>query len=463
MNDRPKAGLLPLYLKLYDDTWPDLREGFAPFLQAVHDHFTAQGIDVVRAEPCRVGREFRAAVSRFEKADADLIITLHLAYSPSLESVDALATTRLRLLMLDTTMDFDFGPGVQPDRIMFNHGIHGVQDLAALLRRKGKAFEIVAGHVTESDVLDRAAGIARAAYAARCVKDCRVLRMGNSFKGMGDFAVSNDVLWDQLGVTVTQASASSLAADVEQVFDADVDAEMCLDRQRFDVDVSEETHRRSVRVGLGLRRMLEKGGYAAFSMNFLAFDSSEAPVDTVPFLEASKAMARGIGYAGEGDVLTAALVAALAKAFGRTTFTEIFCPDWKGGSLFLSHMGEINPEVAGEKPRLCEKDFPWTPAKNPAIIACAPKPGSATLVNLAPGPADTFRLILSPVEVLEDAATPAMRDTIRGWIRPACPLEHFLEQYSIYGGTHHSALMLGRHVEAVTAFATFMGIEAKVI
>ena len=130
MNDRPKAGLLPLYLKLYDDTWPDLRERFAPFLHAIHEHLAAQGIDVVRVEPCRVGREFRAAVSRFEKADADLIITLHLAYSPSLESVDALAATRLRLLLLDTTMDFDFGPGVQPDRIMFNHGIHGVQDLA---------------------------------------------------------------------------------------------------------------------------------------------------------------------------------------------------------------------------------------------------------------------------------------------------------------------------------------------
>ena len=121
----------------------------------------------------------------------------------------------------------------------------------------------------------------------------------------------------------------------------------------------------------------------------MAFDRSDGSLNAVPFLEASKAMARGVGYAGEGDVLTAALVGALSRAFGDTTFTEIFCPDWSGNSLFLSHMGEMNPDIAGEKPRLVEKPFPYTQAQNPAILACAPKPGPAVFVNLTPGPDDT--------------------------------------------------------------------------
>ena len=62
----------------------------------------------------------------------------------------------------------------------------------------------------------------------------------------------------------------------------------------------------------------------------------------MPFLEISRLMERGIGYAGEGDVLTAALVGALMKVYAETTFTEMFCPDWKGNSIMLSHMGEIN-------------------------------------------------------------------------------------------------------------------------
>jgi len=242
-----------------------------------------------------------------------------------------------------------------------------------------------------------------------------------------------------------------------------VDAEMERDREAFNVEAPGEPHRRSVKLGLALRACLEEGGFGAFSANFLAFEGAGGPVDTVPFLEISKAMSRGVGYAGEGDVLTAALVGALLGAWERTTFTEIFCPDWKGSSLFLSHMGEINPAVAAAKPLLCERPFPYTGAKDPAVLACAPAPGEAVLVNLAPGPEDSFTLIASPVEVLGDGTHPEMRTKVRGWIRPRRPVADFLEAYSRAGGTHHSALVLGDHIEGVGAFARLSGLGLEVI
>jgi L-arabinose isomerase len=454
-----RAGLLPLYLQLYDETVPEVLPQFESFLDQVVYGLTALGVEVSPAEVCRVAPQFRAAVDQFEEDGVDLIITLHLAYSPSIESVDALASTSLPILLLDTTMDHDFGMDVDPARIMFNHGIHGVQDLASMLRRRGKPFEIVAGHVTESNVLARAADIARAAHAARLFRNTRALRIGESFRGMGDFAVSEALLLERFGIHVEEVTAQALAFEVEEVSDTDLRAELESDAARYLLDLPEEVHCRSLRVGLGVRRLLENDGYTAFSMNFLAFDSGEGPVDTVPFLEASKAMARGLGYAGEGDVLTAALVGALNGAFGRTTFTEIFCPDWRGNALFLSHMGEVNPEVAVTRPRIHEKPFPFTPAQNPAILTCPVTPGPAALVNLAPGPHDAFGLIAAPVEVLGDATHPAMRDAVRTWIRPACPVAEFLERYSRHGGTHHSALALDVPAEAVLAFARMLGLE----
>ncbi len=328
-----------------------------------------------------------------------------------------------------------------------------------MLRREKVPYDVVAGHVCQSDVLKRAAGYAKAAYAARSFTHSHLLRIGQAFDGMGDFRVEESALQKAFGMTVDEISTDVLRDFVQNVTDREIDEEIQLDRDRFETDVPDDVHRQSVRVGLGLRRLLESGGYNAFSQNFLAFDNPNPPVDTVPFLEASKAMSRGIGYAGEGDVLTAALVGALARGFGRTTFTEVFCPDWKNSALFLSHMGEINPEVAGEKPLLCEKDFPWTKAQNPAIVACSPAPGPAVLVNLAPGPADTFRLILAPVDVLEDTRNPALRATVRGWIRPRIRLEDFLERYSMAGGTHHSALVLGEWMEAIGAFASYVSVE----
>lgn len=463
MNTRPKVGLLPLYLQLYDDVRPEAREHFTPFVEDIARRLSEMGLEVITGGIARLEPEVRAAVDDFARRGADLLITLHLAYSPSLESAGSIAESRLPVLLLDTTMDAEFGLDVAPDRIMYNHGIHGVQDLACVLRRMGKSYHVVAGHVTESRVLERVAAIGRAAFAASRLRNMRALRIGESFRGMGDFAVREDVLARSIGAGIDTVDTRPLAAAVQDVTPREVEEELERDRSRFTVEAPDDVHRRSVRVGLGLRRLLDTENYGAVSVNFLAFDSADGPVDTVPFLEASKAMARGLGYAGEGDVLTAFLVGALASGFGRTTFTEMFCPDWRGESVFLSHMGEFNPDCAGERPRIVEKDFPWTPACNPAILTASPKPGPALLVNLAPSPHDALDLIVAPVEVLADAERPEMRDGIRGWIRPAVDLTEFLEAYSRLGGTHHCALVHDGDIEALTAFADFAGLPCSII
>ncbi len=456
---RPKVGLLPLYLALYDQTDRTRRDKFQPFLDTIAGGFAEDGIDVVRGEICCVETEFRAAVARFEQEDVQLIVAVHLAYSPSLESAAALCETKIPLLFLDTTMDFDFGPTVDPSRIFYNHGIHGVQDLASVLHRRGRHYEFAVGHIDDPDLMPRACGIARAACAAWRFRTTKVLRIGGAFAGMGDFAVDDVLLEEKLGPKVTQIGIAELAPAVEAVSDADIAAEVEADAERFVIVLDEAVHRASVRVGLGLRRLLDEGGYTAFSMNFTAFDTPDGPVDRVPFLEASKAMARGMGYAGEGDVLTASLVGALNATYGDTTFTEIFCPDWKGNSLFLSHMGEVNPAIAKGKPRLIELDFPYTPAQNPAIPACTFMPGDATLVNLLylNEAKREFGILAEEMEVLEEPENTTMGDCIRAWIRsPSLPLDQFLEFYSRCGGTHHSALMRGDYSDQVETMAEFL-------
>jgi L-arabinose isomerase len=463
MSERPRAGLLPLYLKLYDESNPGAREFLEKYLGEVAEGLGARGLEVQTAPVCRLEPEFASAVSDLEKYGVDAIVTLHLAYSPSEESVGPLSETYLPVVILDTTPDAEFGRDVDPGRIMYNHGIHGVQDMANILRRRGKRFEIVAGHFRQSEVLDRCADLVRAARAAARFGSTRALRIGEAFKGMGDFSVPEKTLKKVLGVSVKQIAPADLIPYVQKVPDEAVKDELARDAKAFVVDCPPEVHERSLRLGLGLRALLREGDYGAFSMNFLAFDSAEGPVNTVPFLEISKAMARGLGYAGEGDVLTASLVGALLSAWPKTTFTEIFCPDWKGNSLFLSHMGEINPKVSAEPALLCEKPFPYTPAQNPAVLACAPAPGEAVFVNLAPGPEDSFTLIAVPVEVLGDAESPEMKNKVRGWMRGRLPVAELLEEYSRAGGTHHSALVLGEHVEALRAFARLAGLGFNLI
>lgn len=457
----PKVGLLPFYLKLYDDLMPERRAEFDPFVQRIADGLAKRGLTVSTAPVCRTADEFAGAVRTVEHDGADAVVTLHLAYSPSLEAIDVFCESTLPLILLDTTMDADFSIAVSPDRIMYNHGVHGVMDFASLLRRRGRAFDIVAGHDSDPATLDRTAALARAAVAAAELRGTRALRVGTAFRGMGDFAVPETVLKERFGITVHEVDLEALDAAIRTVDETVVGHELTADRRRYDCDLDADEHRRSLRVGLGLRQLLEAGGHGAMSVNFQAFDGSPRVADTMPFLEISKAMARGIGYAGEGDVLTASMVGALARAFGAATFTEIFCADWAGDTLFLSHMGEISPAVATGRPRVFAKPFfvPGVPA--PAVLTCAVKPGPAVFVNLAPGPDDGFTLIVAPVEVLaeDERLDPGMFDVVRAWIRPRLPVAEFLEAYSRVGGTHHSALVLGDLAEAVAAFGRHIGAE----
>lgn len=453
----PKIGLLPMYLELYDRSMPELRAKIDAFRETIAEELGKRELDVVAAPVCRVKDEFSGAIRAFEAEKVDAVVTVHLAYSPSLESSEVLAATKLPIIILDTTPAYDFGPEQEAEEILYNHGIHGVQDMCNLLIRNKKQFFIEAGHWKESDVLDRIAGCARAVKAANSIRNAKVGRIGEPFKGMGDFDVARDVLRDTIGVETVLYDFSAGAELIRLVKEEEIEEEIALDRKTYGMDkVQEEVHRKSSRVNIAVRKWIESEKLTAFTANFMATqDQPGFPVMT--FLEAGKAMARGIGYAGEGDVLTAALVGALLSVYPETTFTEMFCPDWKGNSIFLSHMGEYNIKLSAERPVLAEKDFPYTNADNPVVAYGRLKGGEAVLVNLAPSSDNSYTLIVSGVEALDIQSEDRMKESVHGWIRPSIPVADFLMQYSTAGGTHHVALVYGNVAGEICKFGEIMG------
>jgi len=458
-----KIGLLPLYIKLYDDSWPELRAGVDGFYQTVARELENRELDVVTSPVCRIKAEFESAVRLFEAQKVDAIVTLHLAYSPSLESADVLARTQLPLIVLDTTPVFDFSPVQNPDEILYNHGIHGVQDMCNLLLRNGKSFLIEAGHWEKSDVLDRIKDCVKAVTIAENIKNARVGRLGGAFSGMGDFALPDDMLQSAIGIETVDFCGSDGSKLFEEVTNEQIDEEIERDRLDFAADdLNRDIYRQSAKANLAVRKWIEKNDLTAFTANFMGI-TKQCGIPCMPFLEASKAMARGTGYAGEGDVLTAALTGALLSVYPETSFVEMFCPDWANNSIFISHMGEMNVNLAAEKPVLKEKDYPFTDADNPVVAYGRFKGGEAVFVNLAPVKGDSFTLILAPVDMLEVQGEDKMEDSIHGWFKPKMPVAEFLAEYSKNGGTHHAAIVYGDALGVLKNFAEIMDWKSIVI
>ena len=455
------VGLLPLYVALYDEAVPELRPHVEAHCEDVRTALEGAGLTVVAAPICRVAAEFEQAVADFEQAGVDAILTVHLAYSPSLEAENALSRTELPLIMLDTTPSETFDEDTDPGELMFNHGIHGVQDLCNRLVRRGKRFDIHAGHLTGSDVLARVRHSVEAAAIVRALRSARVGLVGEVFDGMGDFRVDFDDLRTDLGPTVVRADAGlPMASEIPQ---SDVESELAGDRERFDADPEAwEAHRDSVRAGLALRSWVAENELTALTVNFLAAAPSHPMLPVMPFVECSTLMARGIGYAGEGDVLTAALVSALMRVFPDTTFTEMFCPDWRGDAVFLSHMGEVNYRVTEGRPVLRRLPFPYTDAADPSVAYATLRGGRATMVNLAPFGAGRYRLTLAPGEMRVVRKPNRLASLMNGWFRPERGLVPFLEEFSRGGGTHHSALVYAEPEQVasvLTSVASFLDLE----
>lgn len=459
---KPKIGFMPLYIKLYDDVGlAELHAQLADFYEVLAKGFEDKGIDVVRSAFCCVKDEFRAAVDKFEAEDVDCIVTWHAAYSPSLESIDVLAATKLPIVILDTTIYYEGGPAVGSELINPNHGIHGVMDMTNLLMRAGKPYAIAAGHYPTSDVMDRVIGYIKAAVAAKALPGSKVGTIGGSFDGMGDFLVSDEEMKERFGVDVIYAK-KDLIAIKEKVTDAEVQAEIARDLEECDVlgEIDPAVHEMTERNCLAVRRWIEENGLGAFTVNFRQIIPADG-LEIMPFMETSKQMAAGTGYAGEGDVLTAAFTGALMKGFDTAAFVEIFCPDWRGDTLLLSHMGEYNRKVASGRPELKQIPFTFGDAADPVVTYGCYQPGEAVFVNVF-RTQDDFAMLIAPVE-MQAAVEDRFEGTVRGWMKPQMPVARFLEKISRAGVTHHSSLVYGAKPEELEFFAKLLGLDVVML
>lgn len=457
-----KIGLLPLYIQLYDITSPQVRPRLEAFYEGIVREFTKRGLIVEKSDFCRIKSEFTKTLAVFEEAKVDAIVTLHMAYSPSLESIEALAATKLPIIVLDTTETLEFTPTQSSGEIMYNHGIHGVMDMCSMLKRYGKPYAIASGHYLESDCIDRVCGYVRAAAAAAALGRARVGLIGGAFEGMGDFAVAPEELKERFHISVEDVDPNVLVRLRKELSQDVIREEITKNKAAFtfDEDIDLAEYEEAVADCLALRYCIKEKEYTAFSVNFQKI-GARCGLETMPFIECCKAMERGIGYAGEGDALTAAFTGALLSGYPETGFVEIFCPDWKNNMLFLSHMGEVNYRVTDGKPFLCRKGKA-VDKRNTYAGYGRMKGGKGVYVNISRGKED-YQLLLAPTQMLS-FDTDNFPRTIRGWMKPASgTTAEFLENLSRNGATHHSSFVYGATVEELIFFGQLLALETVVI
>ncbi len=467
--NRIKIAYLPFYTKLYDDEDPKQRDPLFAYMKTLVSLIESQGFDVVLPDDdlCCVKEEFEAAVEKFNKDDEIVaVVTQHTAYSPSLQALEAVLKLKAPIIVFDTTMHYEFlGAARYEDRIFPNHGIHGVMEFCSMLKRNGVNYTIAAGHVNGGSVIKELSGYIRAAAAAKAFKSIKVGKAGGTFEGMGDFVISDEDYLAKIGGRVYHLTPEIMDKYLPLVTEAEIAEEVGYDVQHYDVRVKNmENYVAATKTGLAMRKWMDDEALDGVTVNFL--HTYENGLPKMPFIECCKVMERGLGYAGEGDTLTAGLCSALTKVYPLVTFCEPFCPDWENDILFLSHTSEMNTRLSRFKPVVSDLPFPYNESGDTVTIGGAFPAGQAVLVNLVPVDAGSgkFDLVLADVNMLEKGfATGAYEKAIQGWLDPKMPLPEFLKKYSYAGGTHHSVLVYDVTTDELAAFGKMMGFNPVII
>jgi L-arabinose isomerase len=461
-GSRPRIGLLGIMQSLYDEMLPGITERQGAYARELGAALSrAAGIEVVVAEPAKGRDEIEAVVASFERDELDGLIVVMLTYGPAMRVAHALTETRLPVCLANVQPESTVTGAWDMADLTYNQGIHGAQDTANALVRAGRPFHVATGDWHSASFADGIGRWAHAAAAAARWRRLRVAIFGGAMNDMGDIRVDVHTLLRTLGPQVDTLAVGVLARAVEAVEPDAVRALIEDEDERFEIDprLSGEEREDHARMQLALAQVLRDGGYGAYSTHFGAI-AEDGRFARLPLAAASSLMAEGIGFAAEGDALTAALMSAAQDLLGPTQFTEMYAMDFPRDAVLMSHMGEGNWALAREdRPvRLIKRPLGIGGLEDPPTFLFQYRPGPVTLATLVALGGERFRLVVAEGQILDTETLPAL-EMPYGFFAPDTGLRPCMDAWLRLGGPHHQVLNPGRHAGTWQLLCEATGIE----
>jgi L-arabinose isomerase len=457
---KPRIGILGIMQDLYDDMIPGIaqrQEGYAAELAA----YLSDVADFIPSKAIKYREDAERAMREFEDADLDGVLVVMLTYGPAMRVARLLSESRLPICLANIQPEPTVTPAWDMADMTYNQGVHGAQDTANAMVRAGKRFAVLTDDWRSATFRKDVGRWARAAATATAWKRLKVAIFGYAMNEMGDIRVDESALVRTLGPAIISVAQGDLYRGTQEVSDEAVAAVVDFEDQNFEIDprlsVTERTDH--ARMQVAIENILNERGFGAYTAHFDAI-GEDGRFSRLPLAAASSLMAKGYGYAAEGDVLTATLVFAGHVLIGDAHFTEMYAMDFPSDSVLMSHMGEGNWRIArADRPvRLIKRPLGIGRLDDPPTFLFQYQPGPATLATLVSLEGERFRLVVAEGENLDSQELPAL-EMPYGQFRPASGLRKCLNRWLEHGGPHHEVMNLGHHAADWKAFCQLTGIE----
>ena len=411
------------------------------------------------------------------------VITWMHTFSPAKMWIHGLQILRKPLLHLHTqynqqipydTMDMDF--------MNLNQSARGDREYAHILSRLRKPRKTVIGYWKDEKTQGHIAVWERVCAGWADSQDMLILRFGDQMNNVavtdGDKVAAEQVL----GYHVDYMPFSEVMPFFDAIKDEEVTAlvkNTYFNDYQVDATIKDEKSEaykkvwNAAKAELTLRAVMKAKGAKAFTTNFddlgdVNVEETGRGFDQIPGLASQRMMHDGFGFGAEGDWKSAALyrtVWFMSQGLeGGTSFLEDYTLNFDGEntSILESHMLEVCPDIAEEKPRL-EVHFLGIGIRKSetARLVFTTKQGhgvTATVVDMG----NRFRLIANDVNLIKSKALPKLPVASALWI-PEPTFEVGVGCWMNAGGTHHSCFSFGLTDEYWRDYAEIADIECCII
>ncbi len=400
-----------------------------------------------------------------------LIMWMH-TFSPAKMWISGLKTLQKPFLHLHTQYNQDIPyADIDMDFMNLNQSAHGGREFGFICSRMGIERKVVVGHWKSDHVQKRLSVWMRAAAAWNDAQGAKIARFGDNMREVA--VTEGDKVEAQIrfGYSVNGYGIGDLVAFVNEITEAEIDklVEEYADTYSFNSDSKKggENHdavRDAAQIELGMRKFLELGNFKGFTTTFEDLHG----LKQLPGIAVQRLMADGYGFGAEGDWKTSALLRAMkvmsSGLNGGTSFMEDYTYhlDPRNMQCLGSHMLEICPTIANEKPNLEVHPLSIGGKNDPARLVFNVDSGkgiNASVIDMG----NRFRLIVNEVEVVKpEQDFPKLPVARVMWI-PKPNLEIGAAAWIHAGGAHHTGFSMAIGSEYMEDFAAIAGMEYLLI
>ena len=348
-----------------------------------------------------------------------------------------LATQYLNNIPYDT-IDFDY--------MNLNQSAHVDCEYAYINARFNKGNKIVYGYWGDEEVQQEIADWQMVAVAYNESFKLKIVRFGDTMRNVAVTEGDKVEAEIRLGWTVDYWPVGDLVEYVDAVEEKDIDAEYKKLEEQYEMVEGDNDHEKYVesvryqlREYLAIKKFMDDKGYTAFTTNFEDLHG----LKQLPGLASQMLMRDGYGFGAEGDWKTAGMdrLLKILSNNEKTAFMEDYTLDLRHGheAILGSHMLEVDPTIASDKPRVEVHPLDIGGKDDPARLVFTGSEGKAIDMTLSDF-RDGYKIIGYSVDCHKpEKETPHLPVAKQLWT-PTTGLRDGAEFWMHAGGGHHTIL-----------------------